>query len=330
MTSLAPIPLRTLGKTTFPLSEIGFGAWAIGGSWGTDVPEETAVAALNAALDGGTNFIDTANVYGGGRSERLIGEVLTTRSERVYVATKIGREGGFVPEYGYMEGVVRGSLERLGVESLDLLQLHCVPAEVLRGPVWEHLEKLKANGLIRHYGASVESIEEGLHCLTQTGCASLQVIFNIFRQRLIEGLFPAAQAANVGLIARVPLASGILTGKFHAGHHFESSDHRNFNADGQAFNVGETFAGVPFERGVEFTAKVGEIIAPTGLPLPVAALRWILDFPAITTVIPGAKNPEQARQNLVAAAVPPLPDSVHAELKSFYESEVDSAVRGPY
>lgn len=333
------LPLRVLGKTGFEVSPVGFGAWAIGGSWGEEVEEATALAALHAAVDAGTNFIDTADVYGGGRSERLIGQLLKERRERIYVATKMGRNSGWSDSYQDVESAAMSSLKNLGVETLDLVQLHCVSMETLRGPVWEHLETLKEKGLIRFYGASVESIEEGLHCIEYSNCASLQVIFNIFRQRLIDELFPAAQAADVGLIARVPLASGILTGKFGQNHQFAADDHRNFNADGQSFNAGETFAGVPFERGVEFAQKIRAIVGDNrngdnhngdSAPLSAQALRWILDYQAVSTVIPGAKTPEQAQQNAFAATLPQLSPEVHTALQQLYRNEIEPLIRGAY
>jgi len=358
MNTYNSLPLRVLGKTGFEVSPVGFGAWAIGGSWGEEVEESTALSALHAAVDAGTNFIDTADVYGGGRSERLIGQLLKERSERIYVATKMGRNSGWSDSYQDVEVATKmgrnsgwsdsyqdveraamSSLENLGVETLDLVQLHCVSMETLRGPVWEHLETLKEKGLIRFYGVSVESIEEGLHCIEYSNCASLQVIFNIFRQRLIDELFPAAQAADVGLIARVPLASGILTGKFGQNHQFAADDHRNFNADGQSFNAGETFAGVPFERGVEFAQKIRAIVGDNrngdnhngdSAPLSAQALRWILDYEAISTVIPGAKTPEQAQQNAFAATLPPLSPEVHTALQQLYRNEIEPLIRGAY
>lgn len=323
------LPTRLLGKTGFEVSEIGFGAWAIGGSWGEEVDETTALAALHAAIDAGTNFIDTADVYGGGRSERLIGQLLKERSERIYVATKMGRNSGWSDSYEDVERAAASSLKNLGVETLDLVQLHCVSMEIMSGPVWEHLEMLKQKGLIRFYGASVESIAEGLHCIEYSNCATLQVIFNIFRQRLIDELFPATQAADVGLIARVPLASGILTGKFGKNHKFSADDHRNFNADGQSFNAGETFAGVPFERGVEFAQKIGDIIGDDA-PLSAQALRWILDYQAVSTVIPGAKTPQQAQQNAFGATLPRLNSDVHAALQQLYRTEIEPLIRGAY
>ena len=323
------IQTRRLGKTGFDVSEIGFGAWAIGGSWGEDVDESVALAALNAAIDTGVNFIDTADVYGGGRSETLIGKLLRSRSERIYVATKMGRFDGWAPAYDAMEVAVAASARRLGVDVIDLMQLHCIPPATLQGPVFEHLERLKSNGLIRHYGASVESIDEAITCMANPGCATLQVIFNIFRQRLIEALFPAAQSANVGIIARVPLVSGVLSGKYKAGHQFAADDHRQFNANGEMFNVGETFAGVPFDDAVRLAQRVHGVVGDD-LPLAVNSLRWILDHPAVSTVIPGAKNPEQARANASAAAIPPLSAATHAALAKLYAQEIDPLVRGPY
>lgn len=329
MSQHTPIPTRTLGKTGFSVSEVGFGAWAIGGSWGEDVEESTALAALHAAADAGMNFIDTADVYGGGRSERLIGQFLKERSERIYVATKIGRNRGWSDAYEDVESAVMSSLKNLGASSLDLVQLHCVSMEAMSGPVWDHLERLKEKGAIAFYGASVESIAEGLHCIENSNCAALQVIFNVFRQRLIGELFPAAQAADVGIIARVPLASGILTGKFRPDHKFSPDDHRAFNADGQSFNAGETFAGVPFERGVEFAEKIRALVGDDA-PLSAQALRWILDYQAVSTVIPGAKTPEQARQNAGASALPHLGEEVHRALEELYKSETEPTIRGAY
>lgn len=323
------LPRRTLGKTGAQVSEVGFGAWAIGGSWGETVGEEDALAALHAAADAGVNFIDTADVYGGGRSEELIGRFLQQREESFFVATKMGRGGDFAPSYEVMERTAAASAKRLGVEALDLVQLHCLPMDIMRGEVWQNFEKLQSKGLIRFYGASVESVDEALFCIRETGCATLQVIFNIFRQKLISDLFPAAAEANVGIIARVPLASGLLSGKYGHGHRFAADDHRSFNANGEAFNVGETFAGVPFHTGVELAAKIKDLI-PGNVPLSVQALRWILDYPAVSTVIPGAKNAAQAQQNASAAQLPPLSPEVHAALTQLYETEISPKIRGPY
>jgi aryl-alcohol dehydrogenase-like predicted oxidoreductase len=324
------LPHRTLGKTNYEVSEVGFGAWAIGGSWGESVDETTALAALHGAADTGVTFYDTADIYGDGRSERLIGKFLKERgNENLLVATKMGRAGDFIPTYAQMEKTARESTERLGVESLDLVQLHCLPLEIMRGEIWQNFEKLKASGLIKNYGASVESVEEAIFCIENTGCSTLQVIFNIFRQKLIDELFPAAQAANIGIIARVPLASGILTGKFGINHQFAQDDHRNFNADGQSFNAGETFAGVPFEKGVEFAEKIKGITGDN-VPLSVIALRWILDFPAVSTVIPGAKNPTQAQQNALASQLDRLDAKTHEALRQLYINEIAPLIRGAY
>ncbi|RYX82551.1 aldo/keto reductase [bacterium] len=324
------LPLRELGKTGASVSEIGFGAWAIGGSWGETVEENTALDALRTAADAGTTFFDTADVYGDGRSESLIGEFLRERSgESFFVATKMGRSGDFAPTYEVMERTALASAKRLGVEALDLVQLHCLPLSVMRGEVWDNFERLKSAGLIKNYGASVESVEEALFCIENTSCVTLQVIFNIFRQKLVDELFPTAQKNNIGIIARVPLASGLLTGKFGHNHHFDSNDHRNFNANGESFNAGETFAGVPFESGVDLAQKAHAIVGDS-TPLAASALRWILDFPAVSTVIPGAKNPKQAIQNVQASAMPPLSPEVHEKLRDLYQTEIAPIIRGVY
>ena len=322
------LPHRTLGKTGFSVSEIGLGAWQLGGDWG-EVSDAQAQETLRAAHQSGVNFIDTAMGYGGGRSEARIGEFLRglPGGERVYIATKISR--GIEPTLGELERAVSGSIERLGVQSLDFVQLHCWPLELMRGPVWDHLETLQERGLIRHFGASVETVEEAIYCINETPAAALQVIFNIFRQKLVDELLPLARQKNVGLIARVPLASGILSGKFGADHQFPEGDHRNYNANGEAFNAGETFAGLPFEKGVEMADKIQNIVGAQ-TPLAQVALRWILDFPAISTIIPGAKNPAQARQNAMAAQLPPLSKEVHAQLGELYRSEIEAQIRGVY
>jgi aryl-alcohol dehydrogenase-like predicted oxidoreductase len=330
------IPRRTLGKTGFPVSEIGFGAWAIGAEWGDTVPAEQAKAALHAAIDAGINFIDTADIYGMGRSEKLIGEVLRERAgrdERVYVATKMGKAPGWTNTLESVRSAALGSCQRLGVKLLDLVQLHCVDFDILKaGRVFEHLEKIKHEGIIRHYAASVETIDEGLFCLNNAGVASLQVIFNIFRQRLIEELFPAARSAGVGIIARVPLASGVLTGKFKPGHSFHQRDHRSYNANGERFNVGETFAGVPLETGIQLAEDVRALLAAEapGASLAQKAMRWILDFDAVSTVIPGAKSPAQARDNAGAALLPPFSRAAHEAVADLYTAKIHHAVRGRY
>lgn len=326
---------RTLGRTGYEISEIGFGAWAIGDAWGDLVPEEEARAALHAALDAGMNFIDTADVYGAGRSESLIGSVLRERPAggRIIVATKMGRGPGWRDEAGPMREAALRAIDRLGVDALDLVQLHCVPTDTLRaGRAFDELERLREEALIRHWGVSVETIDEGLFCIEHGGAAALQVIFNLFRQRVVDELLPAAANANVGIIARVPLASGLLTGKFREDTAFPASDHRNFNANGECFNVGETFAGIPFATGVACARRISELIAAECPDATEAqkALRWILDHDAVSTVIPGAKSAAQARENAASAGLPRLSPAAHAALRAFYESDISSAIRGRY
>ncbi len=316
------------------VSEIGMGCWQLGGAdWG-DVSAEDALAILRAAAAEGTTFFDTADVYGGGRSEELIGCFLRETTAPAFVATKLGRAsdpggpGNFTREA--VRAHTEASLTRLGVDALDLTQLHCIPEEELvRGDVFEWLRELKAEGKIRRFGASVESMSEALICLHQDGLASLQVIFNIFRQKPIRALFDQAQDKDVAIIVRLPLASGLLSGKYDADTQFAPSDHRSYNRDGQAFNVGETFAGLPFDRGVALADALKPLV-PAGMTMAQMALRWCLDFPAVTTVIPGAKNPDMARANAQASALPPLPPALHAELAGFYTEHVEAGIRGPY
>ena len=324
---------RTLGNTNYQVSEIGFGAWAIGADWG-EVSEDEARAALGAAVDAGMNFIDTADVYGLGRSERIIGEFLKDRPEKITVATKMGR-GSKKWDDGYDEiaRAAENSIKNLGVDALDLVQLHCIPTDTLKaGKAFENLQKVKDAGLIRHYGASVETIDEALFCIRNSAATTLQIIFNIFRQRIISGMLRAAKVNKVGLIARVPLASGLLAGKYSPDHRFGDDDHRQYNADGQMFNVGETFAGIPFRAGVELAGQVEEILRDecAGATLAQKSLRWILDHEAISTVIPGAKSPAQAEENAAAAALPKLSDEAHQRLAKLYAEQIDQQVRGAY
>ena len=325
---------RSFGRDSFKTTEIGLGTWQIGGTeWG-DVRDDEALEVLRTAVDCGMRFFDTADIYGDSRSERLIGEFLRQTSEEIFVATKLGRSSdpGW-PENFTLEVMRRhteGSLTRLGVEALDLTQLHCVPSEELeRGEVFEHLRTLQSEGKIRRFGASVESMDEALVCLQQEGLSSLQIIFNIFRQKPIDVLFEKAKAAGVALIVRLPLASGLLGGKFTASTTFPTSDHRNFNRDGAAFNVGETFAGLPFDLGVKLAEEL-KALAPEGLDLPAMAQRWCLDFDAVSVLIPGAKRTEQVRQNAATSDLPPLSEALHADLRRFYETRVHEHIRGPY
>lgn len=324
---------RPFGKTGERVSEIGLGCWQLGGAdWG-DMSEQAAMDILAAAVDSGVTFLDAADVYGSGRSESLIGKFLKGRSEKIFVATKMGRGPELYPDK-YTEAGLRAateaSLQRLGVEALDLTQLHCIPVEVLRrGEVFDWLRKLQQEGKIRHFGASVESMEEASLCLAQDGLASLQIIFNIFRQRPITELFPAAKEKGVALIVRLPLASGLLTGKFTKETVFAQNDHRNFNRDGQSFNVGETFAGLPFDKGVELAEEMN-VFVPESLSMVQMAQRWILDYDAVSVVIPGASTPDQARDNASISKLPPLSEELHDRLSVYYRTQVAPHIRGPY
>jgi aryl-alcohol dehydrogenase-like predicted oxidoreductase len=318
-------------KTGFDVSEIGLGAWQLGGDWGT-VEEGKAMEILNTAVDNGINFIDTADVYGQGRSEELIGKFLKTNSEDIFVATKLGRLKGYPDDYSFelFRECTEASLRRLGKETLDLTQLHCIPTDYMKnGEVFDWLRELQSEGKIRYFGASVESMEEAHICLEQDDLASLQVIFNIFRQKPIKNLFETAQAKNVALIIRVPLASGLLTGKFKKESVFPPDDHRNFNKDGQMFNVGETFAGIKFEKGVELAERLKDLKPPSA-SMAQFALRWILDYDAVDVVIPGAKNQDQVLMNIGASDMQPLSDKIHQQLESFYQNKVKDLIRGPY
>jgi aryl-alcohol dehydrogenase-like predicted oxidoreductase len=325
---------RVFGPAGRAVGEVGLGCWQLGGAdWG-DVSDEQAMETLQAAVDHGVDFFDTADVYGLGRSEELIGKFLRAAQADVFVATKLGR----FPEPGWPGNFTReavrahteASLKRLGRETLDLTQFHCIPTEVMaRGEVFEWLRELRAEGKIRYFGASVESMEEALLCLKQEGLASLQIIFNIFRQKPIETLFDAAKAQNVALIVRVPLASGLLSGKMRKDTHFASTDHRNYNRDGQAFNVGETFAGLPYELGVDLADRLKADV-PTGMTMAQFALRWILDYDAVSVVIPGAKDPAQVAANTSVSDLPPHSPELHEKLRGFYASSVAEHIRGPY
>jgi aryl-alcohol dehydrogenase-like predicted oxidoreductase len=322
-----PMPRRRLGKTGFDVGVIGFGAWPIGGSWG-DVADSEAMAALHAAADSGVTFFDTADVYGDGRSERLIGRLLAEREERLVVATKMGRRSPLDPANYTMENFrswTDRSRRLLGVDRLDLTQLHCLGDGIYRRPdIWEALDTLRQEGLIANYGVSVETVDEAMQALSIPGIASVQIIFNLFRQKPAEDFFPAAAAADVGVIARVPLASGLLTGKLSADSSFPSSDHRNFNRHGEAFDVGETFAGVPYELGLAAVEKIR--VAAPDLPLTGVALRWILMFDQVSTVIPGARNAAQAINNASMASLAPLHPGFMAEAREIYREMIAPVV----
>jgi len=317
------------------VGEVGLGCWQIGGNWG-EVTDEMARATLVAAYEAGTNFFDTADVYGAGRSESLIGAFLrdTGLHDKVFVATKLGRRGDPGWPQNFTRDAVRAhtedSLRRLGVAALDLTQLHCVPPDVLkRGELFGWLEELKSEGKIKAYGASVESMDEALWCCSQPGCASLQIIFNLFRQKPVHVLFETARREGVAVIVRLPLASGLLGGRMTRQTRFPADDHRNFNRDGQSFNVGETFAGLPFAKGVELVDGLRPLV-PAALTMPMMALRWCLDFDAVSVIIPGARDAGQARANARASGTTPLGADRHAKLAAFYDREVAAHIRGPY
>jgi len=324
--------IRELGKSDIKICEVGLGCWQLGGDSGP-MDEETAFSIMKTAVENGTTFFDTADIYGGGQSEKLIGQFKRSCNVPITVATKFGQSSDVFPDRYTKEkliSTVQGSLQRLGVDTLDLLQLHCVPPDVLRdGDIFDWLREIKYEGLIKNFGASVESIEEAFICLDQKGLVSLQVIFNIFRQKLITELFPRVKDRGVGIIVRLPVASGLLTGKFTTETKFFETDHRNFNRDGQYFNVGETFAGLPFEKGVELSDLLKELV-PEGMSMTQMALRWILDYDAVTVVIPGASSSIQAKENATVSYLKPLPEELHDVLRQFYDLNVHSHIRGPY
>jgi aryl-alcohol dehydrogenase-like predicted oxidoreductase len=324
---------RIFGHTQRAVGEVGLGTWQLGANWG-EVTEADAMATLRAAYESETTFFDTADVYGMGRSETIIGRFLKETRAQVYVATKFGRfsppgwPGNFTRQA--VREHTEASIRRLGVDALDLTQLHCLPTEVMRrGEIFEWLRELKREGKILDFGASVESMDQAAECLRVEGIAALQIIFNLFRQKPVEAIFAEARRRNVALIVRLPLASGLLAGKMTRATTFAPDDHRSFNRDGQQFNVGETFAGLPFEKGLELVEELRPMV-PAGFTLAEMALRWCLDFSAVGVVIPGAKNPAQARANAAASARPPLSPDLHARLGEFYRREVAAHIRGVY
>jgi aryl-alcohol dehydrogenase-like predicted oxidoreductase len=312
------------------VSEISLGTWAFGDGWGT-VSEDDAYAALNRAIDLGVNFLDTADVYGDGRSEKLIGRLLKNRSDdEILVATKAGRRlDPHTPEgydYENLSAFVERSLENLGVEALDLLQLHCPPTEVYRqDSTFEALDRLQEAGKVRNYGMSVEKVEEARMALDYPGVATVQIIFNVFRQKPAEKFFPLAEERNVGILARVPLASGLLSGKMRSDRAFAEDDHRNFNREGQAFDKGETFSGVDFETGLLAAEELKELV-PEGHTLAQFALRWILMHPAVSCAIPGGKNPEQVEGNVAAADMAPFSEETMQRAREIYDNQVRDEV----
>jgi aryl-alcohol dehydrogenase-like predicted oxidoreductase len=324
---------RLFGRTGCSVSEIGFGSWPIGSAWGP-VSESESIAALHEALDRGVNFIDTADVYGEHTSELIIARVLKERKSvgksAPFVATKIGRrfpaqEAGLFT-YTNLAPFVEDCLKSLSVDALDLVQLHCPPIETYYRPeVFEAMDRLQREGKIRFHGVSVEKVEEGLKALEYPGVVSVQIIFNMFRQRPADLFLEQARKRQVAVISRVPLASGLLSGKFKPDTKFDASDHRQFNRHGEAFDVGETFAGVPYEEGLAAVEEIRPLV-PAGATMAQMALRWVLMYDAVSVVIPGAKNPEQARMNVDAAALAALPPETMAQIRSIYERRIKPAV----
>jgi aryl-alcohol dehydrogenase-like predicted oxidoreductase len=316
---------RTLGRTGWQVSAMSFGAWAIGGTWGPTLESES-LAALHRAVELGVNFFDTADVYGDGISERLLAKLRRQTRETIYIATKAGRRLNPHITEGYnranLTAFVERSLKNLETEALDLLQLHCPPTPVYYLPeVFGILDDLVAAGKLRYYGVSVEKVEEALKAIEYPGVQSVQIIFNMFRHRPAELLFEQVQKRQVGILARVPLASGMLTGKLKPDSAFASDDHRLFNRLGEAFDRGETFSGVDYQTGLEAVEEL-KAICPAGMSLTQFALRWILMFDAVTCAIPGAKRPAQADENFSAADLPPLSEEIMAQVRSIYDQRI--------
>ena len=312
---------RELGRTGYKVSAISFGAWAIGGTWGK-VEDSESLAALHKAIDLGVNFIDTADVYGDGRSERLIGQVLKDRSEEIIVATKAGRRLDPHTSSGYnrenLIAFINRSLKNLDLEALDLLQLHCPPTEIYYMPeVFNILDDFSQQGKIRNYGVSVEKVEEAIKAVEFPNVKTVQIIFNIFRQRPADLFFKLAQQKQIGILARVPLSSGMLTGKMKPDTEFEKDDHRKFNRDGEAFDKGETFSGVDYDLSLQAVEELRSLV-PEGWTMAQFALRWILMHEAVSCAIPGAKRPSQAEQNAAAADLPPISDETIVEIQHIY------------
>ncbi|HUG54468.1 MAG TPA: aldo/keto reductase [Vicinamibacteria bacterium] len=323
---------RTLGRTDMSISIVGFGAWAIGGSWGR-VDDERSLQALHAAVDAGVNFVDTADVYGDGRSERLVARLRRERpSDRIFVATKAGRRLPAQAAAGYtrenLTDWIERSLRNLEMEAVDLLQLHCPHPDVFDRPeVFGVLDDLVRAGKVRYYGVSVETVDEARRALAHPGVQSVQIVFNAFRLKPAEEFFPLARQRQAGILARVPLASGLLTGKLEADSVFEEDDHRHYNREGERFDKGETFSGVPYAVGLRAVEDLRPLV-PAEATLAQLALRWILMFPEVTSTIPGARTPEQARTNAAAARMPPLSVSTMAAVRAVYERHIRTHVHG--
>jgi aryl-alcohol dehydrogenase-like predicted oxidoreductase len=320
---------RELGRTGWKVSEISFGAWAIGGSWGS-VDDGESLAALHSAIDCGVNFIDTADVYGMGRSERLIAQLKRERKEEIIVATKAGRRLSPHTADGYNErniaGFIEDSLRNLSTDCLDLVQLHCPPTDVYYRPeLFGALDRLVEIGKIRYYGVSVERVEEALKAIEYPNVQSVQIIFNCFRLRPADLFFAEALRKRVGILARVPLASGMLSGKLSIGSQFAADDHRLFNRHGEAFDKGETFSGVDYQTGLDAVEELRQLL-PVGLTMAQFALRWILMFPAVTCAIPGGKRPSQVRDNCAASDLPPVSSAAMEAVRRIYDTKIRASV----
>ncbi len=314
-----------LGRTGWKVSSLSFGAWAIGGAWGS-VDDQESYAALNRAIELGVNFFDTADVYGDGRSERLLAKLRNEHREKIIIATKAGRALNPHIAGGYnrvnLTKFVERSLKNLQADAIDLLQLHCPPTEVFYTPqVFEILDDLVKAGKLRYYGVSVEKVEEALKAIEYPNVQSVQIIFNMFRQRASELFFEQALKRKVGILARVPLASGMLTGKLTPTSRFAADDHRNYNRHGESFDRGETFAGIDYDAGLNAVEQL-KAICPPGISLAQFALRWILMFDAVTCAIPGAKRPSQVDENFSAADLPPIPQDTMEKVKAIYQTQV--------
>jgi len=321
---------RKLGKTNFNISEISLGTWQVGGKWGSSFDDKTADELLNTAIDNGVNFIDTADVYENGLSETAVGRVVRSRSERIYVATKCGRQINPHANEGYQPKVlqkfVEDSLKRMRLETLDLIQLHCPPSEVYYRPeIFEMFDRLKDQGKILNLGVSVEKVEEALKAIEYPNVATVQIIFNLFRQRPSQLFFEEARKKDIGIIARVPLASGLLTGKFNSKTTFEADDHRNFNRNGDAFDKGETFSGIDYDLGLKAVQEL-KTLFPEAENLAPYALQWILNFEAISCIIPGASKTSHVLSNLSVYDLPKLSSDEMAAMNKIYEDYIKSSV----
>jgi aryl-alcohol dehydrogenase-like predicted oxidoreductase len=321
---------RILGKTGFNISEISLGTWQVGGKWGDDFDHQNASKILHASVEAGINFIDTADVYGNGESEKAVGKFIKSRAERIYVATKCGRQLNPHTSEAYQPKVLRkfveDSLMNMGLETLDLIQLHCPPTEVYYRPeIFEMFDRLKEEGKILNLGISVEKVEEALKGIEYENVTTVQIIYNMFRQRPHELFFEQAQKKNIGVIVRVPLASGLLTGKFSKNSTFTAGDHRNFNRNGEAFDKGETFSGIDYETGLQAVEALKSIFSNQE-NLALVALKWILMQSAVSTIIPGASNPKQATDNLEALQISNLNEEQYKAVAEVYERFVKKGV----